>query len=152
MHVNNNDIANATTQAVQQSQSTRKSSASATSASATTASATASATTQQTQKQSASIKIDTNSDSSADSKSKQESKQDALVKAVEKVIANDGGESIDLQFKELRFSYHEDTQRMMVKVVDQDTEEIIREIPSKEVLDMLAAMWDAAGLFVDVQR
>jgi len=39
----------------------------------------------------------------------------------------------------------------MVKVIDTsgDREEIIREIPSEKVLDMVARMWELAGIMVD---
>ena len=40
----------------------------------------------------------------------------------------------------------------MVKVIDKDTDEIIREIPSEKVLDMVAKMWELNGLLVDEKR
>lgn len=50
------------------------------------------------------------------------------------------------------FSYHEDTKRVSIKVIDQNTEEIIREIPPEETLDMLSKMWELAGILVDERR
>lgn len=50
---------------------------------------------------------------------------------------------------ELEFSIHEKTKQIMVKVIDKETNEIVREIPSEKVLDMVAAMCEGAGLFVD---
>lgn len=50
------------------------------------------------------------------------------------------------------FSYHEDTKRVSIKVVDNDTQEIIREIPPEETLDMLEKMLEMAGLLVDEKR
>ncbi|MCR5585004.1 MAG: flagellar protein FlaG [Lachnospiraceae bacterium] len=50
------------------------------------------------------------------------------------------------------FAYHEDTKRVSIKVIDSDTEEVIREIPPEETLDMLSKMWEVAGILVDEQR
>lgn len=50
------------------------------------------------------------------------------------------------------FSYHEDTNRISIKVIDQVTEETIKEIPAEETLDMLSKIWELAGLLVDERR
>ncbi|MBR4341408.1 MAG: flagellar protein FlaG [Lachnospiraceae bacterium] len=50
------------------------------------------------------------------------------------------------------FSYHEATKRISVKIVDQDTNEVIREIPPEETLDMISKMWELAGIIVDEKR
>jgi flagellar protein FlaG len=50
------------------------------------------------------------------------------------------------------FAYHEDTKRVSIKVIDSETEEVIREIPPQETLDMLSKMWEVAGILVDEQR
>lgn len=50
------------------------------------------------------------------------------------------------------FSYHEDTNRISIKVIDQVTEETIKEIPAEETLDMLSRIWELAGLLVDERR
>lgn len=50
------------------------------------------------------------------------------------------------------FSYHEDTNRISIKVIDQATEETIKEIPAEETLDMLSKIWELAGLLVDERR
>jgi flagellar protein FlaG len=36
--------------------------------------------------------------------------------------------------------------------VDNDTKEIIREIPPEKTLDMISKMWELAGLVVDEKR
>ena len=51
-----------------------------------------------------------------------------------------------------QFSYHEATKRISVKIVDNDTKEIIREIPPEKTLDMIIKMWELAGLVVDEKR
>lgn len=50
------------------------------------------------------------------------------------------------------FSYHEETKRVSIKVIDRDTDEVIREIPPEETLDMLSKMWEISGILVDEQR
>ncbi len=47
------------------------------------------------------------------------------------------------------FSYHEETKRVSIKVLDEDTKEVIREIPPEETLQMIQKMWELAGLLVD---
>lgn len=50
------------------------------------------------------------------------------------------------------FGYHEETRRVTIKVMDKDTEEVIREIPPEETLEMIQKMWELAGLMVDEKR
>ncbi|MDF2859590.1 MAG: flagellar protein FlaG [Neobacillus sp.] len=49
----------------------------------------------------------------------------------------------------LKFNFHEDLQEYYVTVVDDTTNEVIKEIPSKKLLDMYAAMTEYLGLLVD---
>lgn len=53
---------------------------------------------------------------------------------------------------ECQFSYHEETKRIAIKVLDQETGDVIREIPPEKTLDMIAKMWEVAGLLVDEKR
>ena len=64
--------------------------------------------------------------------------------------------SIDQANKELGIynrridrSIHEKTHAMMYKIVDTKTDEVIKEFPPKKIQDMIAKMWELAGLFVD---
>ena len=50
------------------------------------------------------------------------------------------------------FGIHEKTNRITVKIVDKDTQEIIKELPPEKMLDMIAKVWEYAGLFVDEKR
>lgn len=50
------------------------------------------------------------------------------------------------------FSYHEETKRVSIKVLDNETQEVIREIPPEETLEMVQKMWELAGLIVDEKR
>lgn len=51
-----------------------------------------------------------------------------------------------------QFSYNEETNRVSITVLDDDTKEVIREIPSEEALELVQKMWEMAGLMVDEQR
>lgn len=53
----------------------------------------------------------------------------------------------------LRFRLHEDSERLMVQVVDRSANnEVIKEIPPEKVLDMVARIQDIIGLFIDTRR
>ncbi len=49
----------------------------------------------------------------------------------------------------IEFSVHEETGFEMIKIVDSRTNCVIREMPPHEILDMIARMWEAIGVFVD---
>lgn len=51
--------------------------------------------------------------------------------------------------RRLDFSVHESTGREIIRVVDTDSNEIIREIPSKKLLDAIGKLQDLMGLIVD---
>lgn len=50
------------------------------------------------------------------------------------------------------FGVNEATNRITIKIVDKDTEEIIREFPAEKTLDMIARVWEMAGIMVDEKR
>jgi len=54
--------------------------------------------------------------------------------------------------KSLHFVVHEESKRWMVQVIDKETGEVLREIPPKEILDIVAKLNDIVGLLVDVRR
>jgi flagellar protein FlaG len=49
----------------------------------------------------------------------------------------------------LKFQYHEKLKEYYVTIVDSKTDEVVKEIPSKKLLDMFAAMNEYIGLMVD---
>ncbi|MGI5876314.1 MAG: flagellar protein FlaG [Dethiobacteria bacterium] len=52
----------------------------------------------------------------------------------------------------LRFLIHEETNRIMVQVVDLKEDEVIREIPPEKILNMVAQIQNIIGLFIDTRR
>lgn len=47
------------------------------------------------------------------------------------------------------FGVHEKTNRIMIKIVDKTTREVIKEYPPEQTLDIIAKAWEIAGLLVD---
>jgi flagellar protein FlaG len=47
------------------------------------------------------------------------------------------------------FGIHEKTNRITIKIIDKDSKEIIKEIPPEKTLEMIAKIWEVAGLLVD---
>lgn len=47
------------------------------------------------------------------------------------------------------FGFHDDTNRVTIKIVDKDSKEVIKEYPPEKTLDMIAKVWEMAGLMVD---
>lgn len=50
---------------------------------------------------------------------------------------------------QLRFKFHEKLNEYYVTIVDSNTDEIVREIPSKKLMDIHAAMREFVGLLID---
>lgn len=70
-----------------------------------------------------------------------------VIKAIEK--ANKHIRSFD---RRLEFSIHDSTKQIMVKVIDTDSGDVIREIPSEKILDMVAHLWQISGILIDEKR
>jgi flagellar protein FlaG len=54
--------------------------------------------------------------------------------------------------RKFEISVHEKTKEIMVKVIDSETNKVIREIPSEKILDLVAKLWELAGIIVDERR
>lgn len=50
------------------------------------------------------------------------------------------------------FGIHEATNRVTIKIVDKETKEVIKEVPPEKTLDMIAKLWEIAGILVDEKR
>lgn len=57
-----------------------------------------------------------------------------------------------LSSSEAVFGIHEDTNRVTIKIVDKNTKEVIKELPPEKTLDMIARVWEMAGILVDEKR
>lgn len=86
----------------------------------------------------------------ADEKNTEQSKDqqalnDQIRKAVEKMNKS-------MKNSEAVFGIHEDTNRVTIKIVDKGTKEVIKELPPEKTLDMIAKVWEMAGILVDERR
>lgn len=67
-----------------------------------------------------------------------------VVKAIE-----DLNKAVDIFNKGLHFEIHEETDRIMVEVINKETGEVIRQIPPEYVLDVMARIDKLLGIFID---
>ena len=52
----------------------------------------------------------------------------------------------------MQFGIHEGTKRITLKIIDKSTKEVIKEFPPEKNLDMIAKVWELAGILVDEKR
>ncbi|SHO48750.1 flagellar protein FlaG [Anaerocolumna xylanovorans] len=50
------------------------------------------------------------------------------------------------------YSVDDKTNRISIKMIDETTNEVIKEIPPEKSLEMLAKVWELAGILVDEKR
>ena len=74
-----------------------------------------------------------------------EAKQAQIKRAVEEINKKANN-------SEAVWGVHEDTNRVTIKLVDKQTKEVIKEFPPDKTLDMIARVWEMAGLMVDEKR
>lgn len=70
--------------------------------------------------------------------------QEYLVRNIERAVKALEGPQTTLDI-----SIHEKTHDIMVKVLNKETGELIREIPKEQTLDLVAKMMEIAGILVD---
>ena len=51
--------------------------------------------------------------------------------------------------RRLKFEIHDKSHRVMVKIIDEKSGEILREVPPKKILDMLSSFDEYIGLLID---
>ena len=47
------------------------------------------------------------------------------------------------------YGYDNDTNRVTIKIIDKTSDKVIKEYPAEETLDMIAKVWELAGMFLD---
>lgn len=78
--------------------------------------------------------------STVDSKKSHEQVVEELQKAID---------AIQGPQKSLQISVHEKTHAIMIKVLNKETGELIREVPPEKILDLAARMMEITGMIVD---
>ena len=77
---------------------------------------------------------------------KEQANAEQIKKAVEQLNKKMSASS------EAVFGIHEETNRVTIKIVDKNTKETIKELPPEKTLDMIAKVWEIAGILVDEKR
>lgn len=67
-----------------------------------------------------------------------------LIQAIESA-----NKKLEAKNTELKFSIHEQTKAIMVKIINKDTDEVVKEIPPEKILDMVGKFMEMAGILVD---
>lgn len=78
------------------------------------------------------------------SSAKEDAPREEVEQAAEKM-----NRLLGLVNKRMKFEIHEQSNRVMVKIIDEDSGEVLNEIPSKKLLDMLSSLDNFVGLLVD---
>ncbi|MGH4125774.1 MAG: flagellar protein FlaG [Clostridium sp.] len=76
--------------------------------------------------------------------SRSDNSEKEVKNAVSKINKFLEGEGTHVQYEK-----HDVLNQMIIKVIDNNTNEVIKEIPSKKILDMVAKMCEMAGILVD---
>lgn len=87
-----------------------------------------------------------NNTAEQNSAEQQSATNEQIKKAVEQLNKNMAAHS------EAIFGIHEETNRVTIKIVDKDTKKVIKELPPEKTLDMIAKVWEMAGILVDEKR
>ena len=82
------------------------------------------------------------------------SKNGGIIKGAGTEVLRKTAEEIKRNSKnsEAVFGVHDRTNRITIKIVDKDTKEVLKEYPPEQMLDMIAKVWEMAGLMVDEKR
>ena len=89
------------------------------------------------------VKVSRTAESNS-SLSKKENYENEVKNAVKKINKFLDGDGTHVQYEK-----HDVLNEMIVRVIDNNTNEVIKEIPSKKILDMVAKMCEMAGVLVD---
>ena len=73
--------------------------------------------------------------------------EQVLISAIEKANKALAGSA-----RHFEISIHEKTKNIMVRVIDSETDQVVREIPPEKILDLISKLWEMAGLIVDERR
>ena len=57
--------------------------------------------------------------------------------------------TLQINQNRFNFSIHEATKEIIVRIIDIETEEVVKEIPPEKLLDLVAKLWEMAGIVVD---
>lgn len=73
--------------------------------------------------------------------------EEVVLKAIDK--ANKALAGVGKRFE---YGVHKKTGEIMVKVINQETNEVIRELPPEKILDLVAKLQEIVGVIIDEKR
>ena len=62
------------------------------------------------------------------------------------------GEFEEPENNEYKIEVRVNQEEKTIKIIDKETREVIKEFPPEKTLDMIAKVWELAGLLVDEKR
>ena len=89
--------------------------------------------------------ITENGDQNSNQQNNKQPQNEQIRKAVEQLNKK-------MNNSEAVYGIHEETNRITIKIVDKETKETIKEFPPEQTLDMIAKVWELAGIMVDEKR
>jgi flagellar protein FlaG len=78
--------------------------------------------------------------------------QEARNKTLKAAVSNANSKLFKATRTRCEFAYHDETKRVSIKVIDRDTDKVIREIPPEKTEELAEKMWELAGILVDEKR
>jgi flagellar protein FlaG len=100
-------------------------------------------------KEGISVAVSTNIDSQGEGAGKRDPQADK--KRLMSLI-DDTNNKLKSIRRRCEYSYNEDVHRVAIKVIDSDTDKVIKEIPPEEALEAIQKIREVAGLLVDEKR
>lgn len=89
-----------------------------------------------------------------------EGEKKGVIALQEEAVQNSGGNNARIRKaveeinkkahnSEAVFGVHDGTNRVTIKIVDKDSRQVLKEYPPEKTLDMIAKLWEVAGLLMD---
>jgi len=60
--------------------------------------------------------------------------------------------TIEIFNKRIKLSVHEESKRIVVKIIDSQTDKVVKEVPPKEVLNFIAKLHESLGALIDKKQ
>ena len=95
---------------------------------------------------------ETSGDSAGDAGNQAQAQQQMDQNAQIRKAVSDINKSAAGDQSEAIFGIHDKTNRVTIKIIDKKTKEVIKEFPPEKTLDMIAKVWEMAGIMVDERR
>lgn len=97
------------------------------------------------------VRYDKEDYGSAQIKSDADSESKGSIEILDKAITEANKKIMGFN-KQFQYSVHAKTKQIMIKIINSDTNEVVRELPPEKTLDAIAKMWELAGILVDEKR